>query len=91
MARVDELGLERRLAVLEPHLDDLAQGGPQSGDVGGLAVSAGPARHGADQQAGLGVTLDDEAVRSHGHASLRPFHDSPDAGKDARPAGERPP
>jgi hypothetical protein len=52
---VDELGLERRLSVLEQHLDDLAQILLQFVDFGALAVSAGPARHVADQQVGARV------------------------------------
>jgi hypothetical protein len=63
-AHVDELGLQRRLAILEQHLDDLAQVLLQLVDVGALAVGARPARHVADKQTAIGVTLYDAVVRT---------------------------
>src|SRR5262245_20408250 len=61
----DELRLQLRVALLEEHLDDIAQVALQLVEAGAQAVGAGPAGHAPDVQPRLGIPFDDRIERSH--------------------------
>ena len=63
--RADELRLQRRLAVLEEHGDDLAKVGVEFVETVPLAVGAREPRDIPDEDAGLRVPLDDGGVSAH--------------------------
>src|SRR4029077_15292250 len=51
----DELRLELRVALLEKHLDDVAQVSLQLVEAGAQAVGSRPAGHAPDVQTGVGI------------------------------------
>ena len=63
--RPDELRLERGLAVLKEHGDDLTHVGVQLVETVTLAVSTGEPRDVPDEEAGLWIALDDGGVSAH--------------------------
>lgn len=63
--RADERGFERRFAVLAQHLDDLKQVLAQLVKRRALRMRARPARHVADEEAGVLISFNHRSVGSH--------------------------